>query len=526
MRSLWILVKLYVNSIFRFTVMRRSGDPRERRNAIMGVVAIGVITVTYGFMSVVYSGGLFLTRDNAEAPFLLMSASAALFVLVMAFAQGSATLSGFSDFDTLMSMPVRTSTVVLARFTALYLVEAIYAAAFLLPCGVLYAILRSPAFWFYPAYLLSVILLPVLPIVIGSGADLLLSVAFAKSKYKKGITSAFKTVFLLAFIAGSYVFPQITRRFLQDPESIAAVLRRVYPPADWFAKAATGSFPMFLLFSLGSIALCTLFVLVLNKTFLPLHDRLSAGYHVKNYRLTRQRRRSVGAALLEIECKRFFNSTAWVLNTIIGAILILAAGVAALIFSGRLTALLDSLGITRFAPAALIGILIFCATIAPTTSCAISMEGRQIWISKHLPIPAKDWLRAKLWVNLLLVGPALLIAATLSAIAFRAVLAPLNVVGLFALPVCALLANTVFGLFINAKMPRLSWKAETEVVKQSAAVLVSMLAGFLLVAVAVVPTLLIGSPWVPLALCAVILIPTVLIYAQMMRNAEQIRTNL
>ena len=105
-------------------------------------------------------------------------------------------------------------------------------------------------------------------------------------------------------------------------------------------------------------------------------------------------------------------------------------------------------------------------------------------------------------------------------------LAPLNVVGLFALPVCALLANTVFGLFINAKMPRLSWKAETEVVKQSAAVLVSMLAGFLLVAVAVVPTLLIGSPWVPLALCAVILIPTALIYAQMMRNAEQIRTNL
>ena len=526
MRSLRTLIKLYINSIFRFTVMRKSADPRERRNAIMGVVAIGVIVVTYGLMSVVYSGGLFITQDNAQAPFLLMSACAGVFVLVMAFSQGSATLSGFSDFDTLMSMPVRTSTVVFARFTALYLVEAIYAAAFLLPCGILYAIMRTPPIWFYPAYLISVILLPVLPIVIGSGADLLLSAAFAKSKYRKGITSTFKTVFLLAFIAGAYLLPQLTRGFLENPESVSKILRRIWPPADWFAKAATGSFPMFLLFALGSAALCALFIFVLNKTFLPLHVRLSAGYHVKNYKLTRQHRRSVGAALFEIERKRFFNSTAWVLNTVIGAILILAAGIAGLIFSNRLTALLDSAGMTHAAPAVLVGILIFCATISPTTACAISMEGKQIWISKQLPIPARDWLRAKLYLNLVLVGPALLIASLLLSIAFRSAIRPLDIIGIFALPLSALFANTVFGLFINAKMPRMSWKAETEVVKQSSAVLFSMLAGFGLVAVSVVPVLLIGRWWAPLAICGVILIPTALLYAQMMKNAEQIRMNL
>ena len=51
MRSLWTLIKLYVNSIFRFSVMRRSKDARERRNAIMGVLAIALIVVVYGGMS-------------------------------------------------------------------------------------------------------------------------------------------------------------------------------------------------------------------------------------------------------------------------------------------------------------------------------------------------------------------------------------------------------------------------------------------------------------------------------------------
>ena len=160
MRSLWTLIKLYVNSIFRFSVMRRSKDARERRNAIMGVLAIALIVVVYGGMSASMSYAMLKAGIDASAPFLMFGAMASLFALVMAFAQGSATLSGFADFDTLMGMPIRTSVIVFARFCALYLAEAIYAAAYLLPCGAVYAILRAPAWWFYPAFPLMTLLLP------------------------------------------------------------------------------------------------------------------------------------------------------------------------------------------------------------------------------------------------------------------------------------------------------------------------------------------------------------------------------
>ena len=526
MRPLWILVKLYVNSVFRFSVMRHSKEKREKKSAIMGVVAIGIIAVTYGFMSASNAATIFLLQGVSAAPFLLMGTMASVFALVMAFSQGSATLSAFADFDTLMGMPVRTTTVVIARFLALYLVEAVYTLPFLLPCGLVYAIFAKPAFWFYPAYLLMVLLVPVLPLVIGSAADILVGAVFAKSKHRKAITSTIKTVFLLVFVAGAYLMPQLTSRIYADVEGISRTLSRIYPPALWFAKAATGSVPMFLLFTFGSLGLCALYVWVLKRTFLWMHDRLTSGYHVKNYRLSRQRQSSAQKALFAIELRRFFDSTAWVLNTVFGSILILILGVAGGIFAKRLIALIASIGMERMTAGLLIGVMIFCATASPTTCSAISMEGKQIWISKQLPVPAKQWLSAKLYVNLVLVTPSILIATTILAFAFRPVLNPLDIVGLYLLPVAALLCSTVVGLFVNAKMPRLNWKTETEVVKQSGAVLIMLLICFGMVVFTLAPVLILHRSWVALALAAALLVPTGIFYAKLMRNAEQIRLNL
>ncbi len=526
MKSLWTLIKLYINSIFRFPVIRHSKDPRERRQAIMGIVAIGIIVVTYGGMSGSLTYQMLGSGIDRSMPFLMAAAMASLFALAMSFAQGSATLSGFSDFDTLMGMPVRTSMIVFARFLALYLVEAVYCAAYLLPCGVIYAVLGKPVWWFYPLFPLMMLLLPVAPVVIGSGFDLLLSAAFAKSKYKNGVTSAIKMIFLLGFIVFAYLLPQMSRSFMAAPTETAMITARIYPPARWFAAGVTGDLTLALLFTSGSIVLCALFIFVLNKTFLPLHDRLSAGYHVKNYRLGTLKTSSAAKALFMIERKRFFASTAWVVNTIIGSVLIVVIGVAGAVLSGTLTAYIRTASIERFVPAMITAGLIFCATISPTTSCAVSMEGKQLWISKTLPVPAKQWLRAKLLMNLLLVGPSLLITIALLAIFYRGVLSPLAIAGIVAAPIAALVFTTVLGLYVNTKMPRLSWKTDTEVVKQSGSVLVMLLVGLGLVLLTAIPMAVSGYEWIALPIAAAVFAGTAVVYAGLMKKAEQIRLNL
>ena len=154
------------------------------------------------------------------------------------------------------------------------------------------------------------------------------------------------------------------------------------------------------------------------------------------------------------------------------------------------------------------------------------MQGKQIWIAKTLPVSAKTWFAAKLLLNLVLVGPSLLFTVTMLAIFYRGFLTPLSILGLYLLPVAALLFTTVLGLFVNAKLPRLSWKSDTEVVKQSGAVLVMMLICFGLVVISVLPMLAIGSDWVAIAVSAAILAGAIGVYLYLRDRAEQFRRNL
>ncbi len=526
MKALRTLIWLYLNGFFRISVIRHSRDAKERRQAIFGVAAIGIAAIAYGGMSAAMTARMLSSGIDASIPFLMTASTASLFALATAFAQGGGTLSDFSDFDTLMSMPIKTAAIVFARFAAMYLAEAVYCFAYLFPCGAVYASMMRPDWRFYPAFAVMTLLLPVVPIVTGSGADLLLSAVFARTRFKKGIVLTVKMILLLGFIILAYLLPQMSDRLMNAPQRAADVVTRIYPPARWFAKGASGDLAHAGLFTFGSAAIGALFVFILNRVFLPLHDRLVADYRVKNYRLGPLKCSGVLKALFSIERKRLFSSAAWVVNTVFGPVLIAVLGVAGAAISGKLIPFLRDPTVKNYATPAVAGALIVCATVSPTTSCAISMEGRVLWISKTLPVSAKRWLSAKLLINLLLAGVPLLFSIVLLLAFYRECLAPIDMLGIVFLPISALLFTTVLGLIVNTKLPRLSWRSDTEVVKQSGSVVVMLMTGFGLAAVTTLPTLLSGRTWAMIGFAAAILSATAAMYLRLMKNAEQIRLNL
>ena len=88
-------------------------------------------------------------------------------------------------------------------------------------------------------------------------------------------------------------------------------------------------------------------------------------------------------AMVRRELKRYFASSIYVTNTIIGFILMAAASVALFIMGpGKLETALGYPGlITRAFPLFLAGM---GALISPA-SCSVSMEGKQWWIAKNDP---------------------------------------------------------------------------------------------------------------------------------------------
>lgn len=129
-----------------------------------------------------------------------------------------------------------------------------------------------------------------------------------------------------------------------------------------------------------------------------------------------QKKSSLLKALYIKEIKRYFASNIYVLNTLIGYILMVAIAVM-LAFTGidKLEGYLTmSGGEPLTLPFPLGNLVPFLLSLmlmmGSTTASSISMEGKQWWIPKSLPIPARTILDSKMLVGLSLMLPAVLIS--------------------------------------------------------------------------------------------------------------------
>ena len=112
-----------------------------------------------------------------------------------------------------------------------------------------------------------------------------------------------------------------------------------------------------------------------------------------------------------------------------------------------------------------------------TTSTSVSMEGKEWWILKSLPLPPKMILDSKLCFNLLLIAPFYLISQVFLGIALRGV--AVEIFWSVIIMTLFILCSCVGGLTANLKFPKMEWDSEVVVVKQSASSAVGGLPGTL-----------------------------------------------
>ena len=126
----------------------------------------------------------------------------------------------------------------------------------------------------------------------------------------------------------------------------------------------------------------------------------------------------------------------------------------------------------------ILGICLLATTVL-FTAPSVSLEGKTIWIVKSMPVSEKDILKAKLNLHIRLAAPPMILASFAAAFVFTPSLA--NLVLMIVAPVFYVMLSANIGLICNLKVPNLDWVNETQVVKQSISVLLSMLFNFLLV---------------------------------------------
>lgn len=481
MREFWILTKLQLSSLFGINKILHMKNEEEKKQGKRTLSSLIAMVFALGYMSVLYSYMMarsFQMFGSLPSLLGIMALASSLLILIFSIFETKGVLFGFGDYDIVMSWPVNVRAVAASRVFNMYAYNFVYAVLILLPAGVIYAIMAAPPIWYYPLYLLLMLLLPALPTIIGALLGTLLTVATARMKKSSLVSVAAQMV----LVFGLMIVSMRSGTAFEDPSKLAGLaemlrpmIQGMYPPAQWFQDALTvGSLLSVLWLLLLTLATISLLIFWLGRNFVTINSRIKSKPRGETFVMRRQVRTTRTAALFSREMKRYLSSSLYVVNTAFGYVMMIAAGIALLVKAEDVLTFLELPDMPSL-PALVPFVIGWMVSMGVTTASAISMEGKSLWIIKSMPVSAREWLASKLKVTLTLSIPSILITSTLIVIGLKPGI--MDIVWMYLIPLAYTFCFSILGLWLNLRMPRLDWQSEAEAIKQGGAVMINIFAG-------------------------------------------------
>ncbi len=483
MRDILLLMRVHTRNTLGFNKAIHGKSRGEKTKMVLFACLLALAGLLLLGVSTMYSAMIAYSLYETNAPLALlpaiMMAVSSCIALFTTIYKAGGILFAFRDYDLLMSLPLRSKTVVLSRICILYSMNILFTLVVMVPAGVVYAVMASPPLWYYLFFVLTLFLLPVVPVLVATVIGTLVTAATARFRHKNALTLVFTMAVMVAVVFGSMNMGAAMENIADFGSALMKIVDRVYPLTGVYTRAVCqGDLLSFALFVGISLVAMAVYVWVVGRKFGVLHSMLTGVGARSNYKLTRLKQGSPGAALCKKEIRRYFSSPVYVLNTGIGLVLMTVFSIAVTFLGAdQLEEILDvpMLG-SLVGSVAPLFISLF-VTMTYTTACSISLEGKNFWLLRSLPIATRTVLWSKIALNLLLILPVVALNTVILAIGLRA--DALQTALLFFTPAAYALFISVIGQLLNLLFPNFGWTNETAVIKQSAPAFLTMLAGFL-----------------------------------------------
>ncbi|MVO76081.1 hypothetical protein GOD97_15205 [Paeniclostridium sordellii] len=270
----------------------------------------------------------------------------------------------------------------------------------------------------------------------------------------------------LVIILISYNMDNFLEVIIKNSSSIIEISKKIYVPAYYFIDGLkNNNLLSVLIFSFLSITPFIIFILIFSKGFRKINSKMTEGYKVNDYKVKGLKSSKPIKALLNKELKRYFSSYIYVLNTSFGLVLlgVLAVGII-ILGKDKIATIINLSSYTSMFNVQITMIIMFCIFMSCTTSSSISLEGKNLWILKSLPIDELDIFKSKLGINILLVLPIALISFLLISIKLKFSIFYIIIMSILIIVSSFFIA--LYGLFINLLYPKLDYINEVEVVKR------------------------------------------------------------
>ena len=382
-------------------------------------------------------------------------------ILLGVFGSVFNTYSGLylaKDNDLLLSLPIEPTAIMTSRLLGVYLMGLMYSAVVLLPTVIVGWICMPLTPMRVVGGLLLILLTSVFVLILSC----LLGWVVARVSLKLKNKNIVVVLLSLVFIGLYYFFYFKASEYIRDLVANAVVYGDAVREKAWFVyqlgRIGEGNLAAMVLF-FGIVALMAMLMwIVLKRSFLSI--------------ATAQQ------ALYEKEYRRFLSSANYMLNTGLGTVVLLLGGIA-LIWKGRdLVELFQMLfeGSVEAVAVLLATVVCFAASMNEMAAPSVSLEGKNLWIAKSLPVSARDCLMAKLKLQLRLTTiPTLFCSACAATTLSGDALLTATVVGV---PVLFSVLMACFDLTIGTARANVRWTNEISPIKQSLAVIIALFGGW------------------------------------------------
>lgn len=411
------------------------------------------------------------------------------------------------DTEMLLALPIKPRNIVLSKFIMLTLFEYILVFLMMIPVVVISGSALHAGVSYYLIALIVIGMIPIAPLALCGIIIILLSRIINLGSKKNLIRGIF--LFAVTFSAiGIQLYIQkhamdieqnqnFIMELISNNQSMINMLGDANPFAKWLGNAldpmvTTGSIVSLLYFCIGNLLIFALFILVGEKIYL---GSIIGGHEVatKKKQLSEEafnREISKGnrpyMAIFKTDMITMFKTPIYLFNCF-GVVIILPV---ILTFSFVTGSQMEGLSIhllqdiynnnTQLAGFILAGAIMLTGAMTPIAPTTFSREGKYFWISRVIPVSAKEHI----------------IGRSMTAMVAQLCLALMLIIGLnigialdlstyyyIALGLLGSIPIILSGMLIDIEKPLLNWTNPQRAVKQNMNAVFGMLAGLLITAV-------------------------------------------
>ncbi|HOO44376.1 MAG TPA: ABC transporter permease, partial [Bacillota bacterium] len=328
--------------------------------------------------------------------------------------------------------------------------------------------------------LVASLTLPLVPTIVFSFIALLIARLTARFRKTNILNIILLFVVFLGIMYLSFSLNFGEANPLLNQESFMSSIGAYYPPIKWFVGAVDDlNFGYLALLLVTNAAVFTGFIFGVQKLVKSTNQRAMTKVTRKNGKAVVSKQRSLMSSITAKEWKTFFNTPIYALNVGFGPVILFVLAIASIFYADTIKTYLGgemNIGVS-FEIIVLI-IVGFVMSMIYSSAVSLSLEGKNFWILKSLPIKPKTIMYGKMLFNIILGLPVAIVSLIIFSYTFD--ITALTLLCMIVFTTSLSLVVSSLGSIINLFVPKFEYRNPAEVVKQSAAALFGLFGSWII----------------------------------------------